>query len=254
MSYHRMKGLVTFLLVALVLVAFPLHGYAADQGDADVLDNPENLPSYDDLFQEEAPVKQELQLENMVATPTVSKNRQADILNAAPLNPQDPQSEDLNQFVDDIMDSIITEDMSTYQQVKACYDYLTTTTTYGSHMAYLGTPIGNVTAGDIYQQYGEIEGQGAVVLGAHTGMCNAYASAFIVMAREIGLDAYLVRGSTQSAWGGYTYHEWAEVRIGDSVYIFDPQLEQDLTRAGLGTYNVFGKTYNEVPGRYIKAY
>jgi len=182
-----------------------------------------------------------------------SSDSREDILNYAALNPTAPRSEALDAYLEELLFSLLDEDMDTYEQVKACYDYLVANVRYGSHMGQLGTPVANgVTCRDIYNTYGEVEGFGAVALTAHKGMCNAYASAFILMAREIGLNAYLVKGYTRSAGGGYAYHEWAEMEIDGQVYVFDPQLEQDLRRAGLPRYSVFFKTYDEVGGRYSK--
>jgi len=143
-------------------------------------------------------------------------------------------------------------DLTTYEKMLACYDYVIDTVSYGSHMTNLSAPIGNTTCRAIYNAHGEVEGFGAVALSARTGMCNAYASAFILMARKIGLDAYLVKGSTRSGQGGYAYHEWAEINIDGQVYVFDPQLDQSLARQGLGSHIIFGKTYADIPGRYIK--
>lgn len=175
------------------------------------------------------------------------------LLNQIELDPASPASGNLDAYLDELIPTIIDEDeMDTYDQVKACYDYLVDNVSYGSHTRYLGTSIGETTCGRIYSSYGEVEGFGAVALTAKKGMCNAYASAFILMTRKLGVDAYLVEGQTRSSGGGYAYHKWAEVEIDGIAYAFDPQLEQDLRRAGLAKYSVFCKTYDQIPGRYIK--
>lgn len=165
---------------------------------------------------------------------------------------QEPGSQALDAVVEGVLEEITAEDMSTYEQVKACYDYVLANTAYGNHMAYMSTPIGGGTCWDVYQSHGEVEGFGAVALTAGKGMCNAYASAFILMARHLGLDARLVKGSTMSGGGGYAYHEWAEILIGGTPYVFDPQLDQDLTRSGLPAYSVFCKPYASLGVRYRK--
>lgn len=176
-----------------------------------------------------------------------------DLINNAELNPIEPQSEALEMYLEELMPEIVDDDMEPYDQLIACYDYIMDNTRYGSHTARLGTQVRDgVTCGQIYSSYGEVEGFGAVALTANVGMCNAYASAFILMAREIGLNAYLVEGETRSAGGGYAYHKWAEVNIDGNVYIFDPQLDQDLSAAGLPAYSVFCKTYDEIGGRYVR--
>jgi len=173
------------------------------------------------------------------------------INNVGGLNPANPQSPELNELLDDIMAQLIDEEMDYFEQLKACYDYVVENTRYGSHLSHLDARVGDTTCRAIYRQYGEVEGFGAVALAANVGMCNAYASAFIMMARKIGYDAYLVRGSTKSGGGGYAYHEWCEIDIDGTRYVFDPQLDQSLARAGLKKYMVFGVTYDQIPGRYI---
>lgn len=174
------------------------------------------------------------------------------ILNSAKLAPKAAASGDLNGLAQAVMDEILTDEMSTYEKVTACYDYLLENMSYGSQMRYLNVSAGDTTCSSIYYTYGEVEGFASVAFTSNVGMCNGYASAFIVMANAIGLDAHLVEGSTASARGGYAYHKWAEVDIGDETYIFDPQLDQDLSKAGLPAYSVFCKTYDQVPGRYIR--
>ena len=189
------------------------------------------------------------------------------------LKPSSPSSAELDAYLDSIMADIftgllpeellargdeteITEaigSLAAYEKVLACYDYIIATVSYGSHMAKLNTTVGNTTCRAIYNSYGAVEGFGAVALSsAATGMCNAYASAFILMARKIGLNAYLVKGSTRSGGGGYVYHEWAEILVDDKIYVFDPQLDQRLSGMAMGSHIVFGNTYSDLPGRYIK--
>lgn len=175
------------------------------------------------------------------------------ILNEAELDPEPPACEELEEYVDDLLEELTDEDMDTYEKVVSCYDYLVDTVSYGSHLRYLGTPLGDTTCRAIYSEYGEVEGFGAVALSAGVGMCNAYASAFILMTRSLGLDSHLVEGSTRSGSGSYAYHKWAEIDIDGETYVFDPQLEQSLRRYGLSDYSVFCKTYDEIPDRYIRS-
>lgn len=224
------KKLPALLLAVILAVCSPLSAFAADDGV------------------EEAPVSE-------AAASSVTQKKQsnpkADILNSAELDPQEPQSPDLAAYLDELMPELINDDMDTYEKIKACYDYVKNNTKYGSHLANLDAKIGDTTCRAIDRKYGSVEGYGAVALVARVGMCNAYASAFILMARKIGLDAYLVTGSTKSR-GGYAYHEWCEIKIGGTAYVFDPQLDQSLKKSGLKEYLVFCATYDQISGRYIK--
>lgn len=177
-----------------------------------------------------------------------------ELLNSADLSPVTAQSEDLQEVIEEVLQEVTDEDMGTAQKLREAYDYLVENVQYGSHMRNLGTAVGDVTCADIYYTYGEIEGFGSVALTANVGMCNAYASAFILMARTLGYDAHLAAGSTRSAGGGYAYHQWAEIDIDGVTYVFDPQLEQDLREAGLDSYSVYCKSYDEIGSRYVRSY
>lgn len=182
------------------------------------------------------------------------KDPRRDIINAVEeLNEAAPKSPDLSAYIDEILPSIVNEDMDAFEQVKACFDYVRDNTAYGTHytQANMNTHLGNTTIGTIYRKYGEVEGFGAVALKNRVGMCNAYASAFILLVRKLGFDAYLVKGSTKGSGGGYRYHEWCEININGMVYVFDPQLDQSLSRY-FGNYQVFCVTYEQIPGRYRK--
>ncbi len=177
----------------------------------------------------------------------------ASILNAAELEPAVTGIDALDALVAETLAEITSEDMTTYEKVVACYDYLTDNMRYGSSMYHLNVPLGDTTCANIFYTYGEVDGFGAVALTSNYGLCNGYAAGFILLVRAIGLDADLVTGQTRSAGGGYAYHKWAEITIDGTAYAFDPQLDQSYARQGLGEYNNFCKTYGEINGRYLKA-
>jgi hypothetical protein len=205
------------------------------------------------------------------ATAKTQEDPRIELLNSAELEPTGPGSDELDAYLDNLMADIflglLPEDVSdkgdeavdealegltTCEKTVACYNYVMDTVTYGSHLAYLDTPLGDTTCRAIYRKYGDVEGFGAVALTAGKGMCNAYASAFLLMARKIGLTGELVAGYTVSRGGSYAFHEWAEITIDETVYVFDPQLDQSYRRQGLGSYDNFCRTYEQIKGRYAK--
>jgi transglutaminase/protease-like cytokinesis protein 3 len=172
-----------------------------------------------------------------------------EILNSVQLNPTDPQSGDLGAWVYELVQNLTCDKSSTYEKINTCYDYDLNNTRYGSHMARIHNYIGGTTCWSIYQRYGEVEGFGAVALTTGVGMCNAYSAAFILMARKVGLnDIRLVEGNFVNRNGSYNYHKWAEATINGVLYVFDPQVEQNMSAA----YNNFCRTYAELPNRYVK--
>ena len=176
-----------------------------------------------------------------------------EIVTTAELEPSVTGIDALDALVAETLAKITNEDMTTYEKVVACYDYLTDNMRYGSSMYHLNVPLGDTTCADIFYTYGEVDGFGAVALTSNYGLCNGYAAGFILLTRAIGLDADLVTGQTRSAGGGYAYHKWAEITIDGTAYAFDPQLDQSYAQKGLGEYSNFCKTYEQINGRYIKA-
>ena len=86
----------------------------------------------------------------------------------------------------------------------------------------------------------------------HVGVCNHYSCAYAAILRAIGLDVEVVSGKTYAAGGGFSNHVWVEVVIGGNHYVFDPQVEQNITKryGGVIQYNRFGKPMVNMGGFY----
>lgn len=168
------------------------------------------------------------------------------IINSSPLNPRQTGFAYLDQKVQEIFNQIFTPDMDTYDQVKACYDYLIHTVSYKS-VSYPTAGFGSMPQGsDNY-----IAWAAQSVFDTNLGTCNRYSAAFIVMTRAIGLDSRYASGQTSAAGGGFTGHVWVDVVIGGQTYIFDPQVEDNMTKGGNIQYLRFCKTLSQVPNKYI---
>ena len=148
-----------------------------------------------------------------------------EILNNASLNPQYSEYIPLNEEVDKLLKEITTSDMTTYQKVKACYDYLINTCARGDNkVADEANPWESLFF------YTEIKAYG--LLTGHFGGCSDYSPAFAALMQAIGLNCYIVDGETSAAAGGYTYHVWCEMLIDDTVYVFDSQVEDNIAKGG----------------------
>ncbi len=180
-------------------------------------------------------------------TSTVNDGTVQGILNSASLNPRSTGYASTDAKIQEIFDQIFTDGMSTYDKVKACYDYIIYNTSYARGAYVSSAEFGNPSEGnnDAYIAWGALS---CLTLGK--GSCNTYSCAFIAMMKMIGLDAAYVSGSTHSSSGGYVGHNWVEVYIGGETYVFDPQVEDNIS--GGGTYQRFCKTYAQVSGKYIK--
>lgn len=170
------------------------------------------------------------------------------ILNAAPLNPTSTGFAHVDQKIKEVFNQIGIYNMSdTYSKVKAIYDYLIYNTSYGS-ASYPSAGYGDLTEGSKgYIAWGAMR-----CLDIHVARCNQYTAAFIAMVRMIGLDAGYIDGMTSASGGGMVGHVWAEVYIGGQTYVFDPQVEDNMT-SGTIRYARFCKTYQQVAGRYSNA-
>ena len=147
------------------------------------------------------------------------------LLNSAELHPYRTDNDDLENFLNVLCAELFHEGMDTYDRVKACYDWLVANTYYKSPNHW-----------DTAKNYWLCAYQ-CMVDGY--GTCNCYSAAFTAMMRHIGLDCYVVGGSTTANAGGYTGHDWTTVCIGEKWYIFDPQVEDAIagrTRSKEVTY------------------
>ena len=169
--------------------------------------------------------------------------KEAKILNSSILSPVATGFNPCDEKVSSVLSEILTDDMTTYGKTKAIYDYLINNCVYGF----------NSRRGDYPKAFGggqEYEARAYGMLTGHVGACNDYSAAFWAMTRYIGLDTHIVYGQTHRAGGGYTGHYWCETIIDGTTYVFDPQVEDNMTR-GTIKYDRFCKTYDEMPGKYI---
>lgn len=166
------------------------------------------------------------------------------VLNSADLAPQKSGYKILDDIVEETLDKITDKSMSTYEKVKACYDYLINTCDYGSNQMRL-------EYADDARNGRDYEVRAWAMLKGHIGTCYDYSDAFCALTRRIGLDCRVVDGGTHAAAGGFCYHLWCEMTINGTVYVFDPQVEDHITTDGNIRYERFCKTYESIPGKYV---
>ena len=157
------------------------------------------------------------------------------LLNNAELYPTSTGAAYCDEIVRQTLNQITTDNMTTYEKVRACYDYLVNTCSYGDNVLRLNFAEDNGTA----RAYGMLVG--------HVGACDDYSCAFAALTRAIGLNCYTVYGQTARADGGYTGHIWCVIAIDGVEYVFDPQIDDNI---GADVYYRFCMTYDETPGSY----
>lgn len=167
------------------------------------------------------------------------------IINSQTLNPFRSDFTPAYEEIDKVFATIFTDGMTTYDKVKACYDYLINNCSYGNNEVMMDY-IDYYFYGYSYEvrTYGMLKGK--------IGVCDDYSSTFATMMQAIGLNCYLVGGQTSKSGGGYTGHAWCEMNLNGTIYVFDPQVEDNIAKGGAIKYYRFGKTYEQVPGKYIK--
>ena len=182
----------------------------------------------------------------VTTTAAPSEPSEATLLNSVKLSPRSTDFEPLDELVESTLNKITKDDMTTYEKVKACYDFLINECSYGSNEAlydyieyYFFGYANEVCA------YGMLKG--------HVGVCDDYAAAFAALTTAIGLDCSIVTGTTSKAGGGYTAHAWCVITIDGTEYVFDPQVEDNIAKGGAIQYLRFCKKYEEVPGKYNPA-
>lgn len=167
-------------------------------------------------------------------------------LDAIPLIPQNTGIPEIDNYLDQVLALITTSEMDTHDKLKACYDHLIATISYGSPENY----------GLYWWIYGEYGGGYAAMIEG-LGVCDDYSSAFCMLANKIGVPMKVVGGQTHTTDDRFTGHAWCELDMGNgTVYIFDPQVEDAIAgrQGGRISYLRFGGTTAQLADKYIHDY
>ena len=168
------------------------------------------------------------------------------LLNNASLKPTYTGLKSCDIIVQQTLAQITNGNMTTYEKVKACYDWLIKNCSYGSNKELFKTPEFST---ELYKDYGGAFRARGMLVG-RVGVCTDYSYAFAALTRAIGLNCYLVRGQTARATGGMSGHDWCVIKINGVEYVFDPQIDDNIAKGGAIGYYRFCVTYDETPGSY----
>ena len=175
------------------------------------------------------------------------------LLNAQALHPQPTGYEELDALMAQILAPYESSD--TYTRVKAAYDW----TVYEIDYSWAPYSQNWAPAYDCFvPQYDltydpgleeavpfEVANRSYHALKYGEGVCYDYAAAFALLARYIGIDAFVHTGNFQleALFGGaISHHGWTELRLSGTNYIFDPQRDYRLSWDGTAAnpYDYFG--------------
>ena len=146
------------------------------------------------------------------------------LLNAEPLTPVKTGYPPLDDLVEEILGRIITPGMTNFDKVCAIYGYLMKDGVYkrpNGVSEELYDTIGETVQYNTFMDRSVVcEAYGLLV--TKIGDCLNYASACMVLARAIGLEAYVISCGNSTAYSGSGNHFASLFRLGDGYYIFDP--------------------------------
>ena len=186
-------------------------------------------------------------------TSTKTTDSIAKQINSQPLYKEKTGLVALDKLVDKIFKKIFKKGYTTYDKVKAIYDYEIKHFTYG--FTFLSDKKIKSMKSSKNRKYNAYYDKNMVemaykTLTSNVGVCDNYAAVFMVMTRAIGLDTYSVGGLTTKAGGGWTGHAWNNMLVNGRYIVFDPQVEDNIANGGKIYYYRFAKTENEVKNNY----
>ncbi len=137
-----------------------------------------------------------------------------------------------------------------FEQIRLAYLYVITNTHY--------IPLINETLSDSWRGLDfcgiapsvyQAEALGPLYYGL--GSCENYSSALLVLLEHMGLEARYVTGLTYSVQGSLVDHAWVMVRVRDTWYHVDPQLEDNVTHDGVVRWHYWMKGDAEFAAHHI---
>ena len=157
----------------------------------------------------------------------------------------------LDRCAMDFINTLCTSDMNNYQKLVTCYDYMSEhgkRDYYARYNYYLPNEL--YWSGDTSQNV--TDAMGFLITGQ--GDCYNFSGAFMAIARQLGFNAYCVRGvcscSKQMNPTGYTNHQWCVINTGTAEYLFDPNIECNIAKGKKNNHTRFAKTYSQLQGKY----
>lgn len=88
----------------------------------------------------------------------------------------------LTELTEEILSEITTDDMSTYEKLKECYDYLINEYGYDKNKPKVFQSFDDMGYGMMINAYDMLKG--------HKGVCHHYDAALVALAKYIGLTSW----------------------------------------------------------------
>ncbi len=168
------------------------------------------------------------------------------LLNYTTLNPLKTGYDVLDVKVEQLLSEITNTTMTTYEKVKAIYDYIIYS------MRYQQADTNFFLVNQLETEYG-IDRNDAreIALAMHAlqnkyGSCDHYSALFMVLTRRLGLESYTINARN---WSGLR-HTTVNIKINHEFYDFDPQGDANSRRGGGIKYYYFGKNDQQASKLY----
>jgi len=163
--------------------------------------------------------------------------------------------EPLNNRIKKIVDTVTTDDMSDYEKLKACYDWIYDNIEYSSTGQ---DEFSNEEDWFEIGMAGSYAGSNATAtLIVKKADCVGFSYLFAEMAYYLGYRPTMVHSMTggliKSAGGGYAPHTWVTIKANKVVYIFDPMMEVHGKSWTGNRHYFFATTYEQQGDRYQRA-
>ena len=187
-------------------------------------------------------------------TVNVTKTKATDSLknqiNSMPLYPVKTGIVALDNKVESVFKKIFKSGYTTYDKVKAVYDYEIATYSYAytsltesQQNEFFNNPDNRQLASSYDMTIAEWAYE-TMVTGK--GVCYNYAAVFTVMMRAIGLECFSVEGDSTYADGSWGVHKWNIMLINGNFLLFDAQVDDNIhNNLGYTLYDRFGMSASD---------
>lgn len=154
---------------------------------------------------------------------------------------------DVDALLDEAIAAFEEDGMTREALLRACYDYVRSYKYLGRNAAYgpeVKTP-----------PYENLLDFAEKILTTGKGDCYNFAAGFCLLARRLGFAAECVIGECGYVWNWRPIaHGWVEITQDGQTLLYDPQIENYNTRAGISNEEngAFGVTYETAHAKYLK--
>lgn len=173
------------------------------------------------------------------------------LLNDAKLESLRTGNSIIDNKVSEILDLTCKPEMTTYEKVRNIYDYMLYFYDVKTSSYIDDDSIYDFSSSYQYTSFFDMKlmYKANKMMKDKTGDSKDYASAFTILLRKLGLEAYCIEGKMSNETG-YDTEGYTVVMLDDEMYIFDVSEDDKLAADGKVEYKVFCKKFDELDDKY----